>query len=78
MKRLLHTYTAPLFALLLNLLLVYVVYFIARVAYLLDNWSYFSESLSWEIWQGGLVFDTSAILVTNIPYIAMMLFPLHW
>ena len=77
-QRLLHTYTAPLFALLLNLLLVYVVYFIARMAYLLDNWSYFSESLSWEIWQGGLVFDTSAILVTNIPYIAMMLFPLHW
>ena len=76
--RLIHTYTAPLFALLLNLLLAYVVYFIARIAYLLDNWSYFSESLSWEIWQGGLVFDTSAILVTNIPYIVLMLFPIHW
>ena len=76
--RLIYTYTAPLFALLLNLLLAYVVYFIARIAYLLDNWSYFSESLSWEIWQGGLVFDTSAILVTNIPYIVLMLFPLHW
>lgn len=76
--KLLHAYIAPLLALLLNLLLVYVVYFIARIAYLLDNWSYFSESLSWEIWQGGLVFDTSAILVTNIPYIVLMLFPLHW
>lgn len=76
--RLIYTYTAPLFALLLNLLLAYVVYFIARIAYLLDNWSYFSESLSWEIWQGGLVFDTSAILVTNIPYIVLMLFPIHW
>ena len=76
--KLLHAYIAPLLALLLNLLLAYVVYFIARIAYLLDNWSYFSESLSWEIWQGGLVFDTSAILVTNIPYIVLMLFPLHW
>ena len=77
-SKLLHAYIAPLLALLLNLLLAYVVYFIARIAYLLDNWSYFSESLSWEIWQGGLVFDTSAILVTNIPYIVLMLFPLHW
>ena len=76
--KLLHAYIAPLSALLLNLLLAYVVYFIARIAYLLDNWSYFSESLSWEIWQGGLVFDTSAILVTNIPYIVLMLFPLYW
>ena len=76
--KLLHAYIAPLLALLLNLLLAYVVYFIARIAYLLDNWSYFSESLSWEIWQGGLVFDTSAILVTNIPYIVLMLFPLYW
>ena len=76
--RLFQSYVAPLAALLLNLLLVYVVYFIARMAYLLDNWSYFSEGLSWEVWQGGLVFDTSAILVTNIPYIVLMLFPLHW
>ena len=74
----LHAYIAPLLALLLNLLLAYVVYFIARLAYLLDNWSYFSEILSWEILQGGLVFDTSAILVTHIPYIVLMLFPLHW
>ena len=27
---------------------------------------------------GGLMFDTSAILVTNIPYIVLMLFPLHY
>jgi phosphoglycerol transferase MdoB-like AlkP superfamily enzyme len=30
-----------------------------------------------EMLGGGLVFDTSAILVTNIPYIVLMLFPLH-
>jgi len=72
------SYASPLITTLLNLLLIYVVYFIARMAYLLDNWDYFSNSLSWEVIQGGLVFDTAAILVTNIPYVVMMLFPLHW
>ena len=72
------SYSSPLITTLLNLLLIYVVYFIARMAYLLDNWDYFSNSLSWEVIQGGLVFDTAAILVTNIPYVVMMLFPLHW
>ncbi len=71
-------YFQPLLTTLQNLLLVYVVYFIARAAYLLDNWSYFQDSLTMEVLQGALVFDTSAILVTNIPYIALMLFPLHW
>lgn len=72
---------APIGATLVNLLLLYVVYFIARMVYLLENWSYFSQNLNFnhlmEILDGGLVFDTSAILVTNIPYIVMMLFPLH-
>jgi phosphoglycerol transferase MdoB-like AlkP superfamily enzyme len=72
---------SPLGATLYNLLMVYVVYFIARIAYLLENWSYFSPNLSFghimEMLAGGLVFDTSAILVTNIPYTVMMLFPLH-
>ena len=72
---------SPLGATLYNLLMVYVVYFIARIAYLLENWSYFSPNLRFghimEMLAGGLVFDTSAILVTNIPYIVMMLFPLH-
>jgi phosphoglycerol transferase MdoB-like AlkP superfamily enzyme len=67
--------------LLCNLAIAYVVYFLARIVYLLVNYSYFEQSLSLahlaEIFQGGLVFDTSAILVTNIPYTVMMLFPLH-
>ena len=71
----------PIGATLVNLLMLYVVYFIARMVYLLENWSYFSQNLSFnhlmEMLGGGLVFDTSAILVTNIPYIVMMLFPLH-
>ena len=68
----------PLFAVVCNLLLAYVVYQIARVAYLLENWSYLSQGLSWELWKGGLVFDTSAILITNSAYIVLMLLPLHW
>ena len=68
----------PLFAVVCNLLLAYVVYQIARVAYLLDNWSYLAQGLTWELWKGGLVFDTSAILITNSVYIVLMLLPLHW
>ena len=67
-----------LMAVVFNLLLVFVVYQIARLAYLLDNWSYFVHGLSCELWKGGLVFDTSAILVTNSLYIFLMLLPLHW
>ena len=72
---------SPIVATLFNLLIAYVVYFIARISYLFENWSYFSQNLSFghlmEMLGGGLVFDTSAILVTNIPYIVLMLFPLH-
>ena len=72
---------APLAATLCNLLMVYVVYFLARVVYLLVNYSFFSQGLTFshllEMARGGLVFDTAAILVTNIPYIVLMLFPLH-
>jgi phosphoglycerol transferase MdoB-like AlkP superfamily enzyme len=71
----------PLYATLRNLLVVYVVYFIARIVYLLVNYSYLVQGLTFshlmEMLGGGLVFDTSAILVTNIPYIVLMLFPWH-
>ena len=77
-KKLLQSYASPLLATLLNLLLVYVVYMVARQVYYFENLGYFSSSFTWEVVQGGLVFDTSAILVTNILYIVMMLFPLHW
>ena len=73
---------SPLGVTLYNLLIVYVVYFSARLIYFLENYSYFSQNLSFshvlEMLRGGLVFDTSAILVTNIPYIVLMLFPLHY
>ena len=73
--------SAPLAATIFNLMMVYVVYFIARIVYLLINYSYFEQGLTighlMEILKGGLVFDTSAILVTNIPYIVLILFPWH-
>jgi hypothetical protein len=69
----------PLGITLCNLLLAYVAYFVARIAYLLVNLSYFSQGMTFghllELFGGGLVFDTSAILVTNIPYIVLMLLP---
>ena len=72
---------SPIVVTLFNLLIAYVGYFIARMVYLLENWSFFSQNLGlghlMEMLKGGLVFDTSAILVTNIPYIVLMLFPLH-
>ena len=68
-------------AMLCNLVIAYILYFLARVIYLLVNYSYFEQGLSFshltEMLGGGLVFDTSAILVTNIPYIVLMLLPWH-
>ncbi len=72
---------APLVALALNLIMAYVVYFIARVAYLLENYSIFSQGLDTNglisAFQGGLMFDSSAIMYTCSLYIAMMILPLH-
>ena len=69
---------SPLASILINFLLAYIAYGIARIVYMLENWSYFSHSLTFEVLQGALVFDTAAILVTNIPYVVLMLLPLHW
>ena len=70
-------YLSSLVALLCNLAIAYVLYFLARMVYLLVNYSYFEQGLSLssmtEILRGGLVFDTSAILVTHIPYIVLLL-----
>ena len=72
---------SPLATTLYNLLIAYGAYFLARVIYFFENFSFFSKNLSFshvmEMLGGGLVFDTSAILVTNIPYIVLVLFPLH-
>ena len=63
-------------AVLWNLLLAYVVYQIARLTYYFENTDYLNYTL--DVWRGGLLFDTSAILYTNALYIVLMLLPLHW
>ncbi len=71
------SYLSPVAALLCNLAIAYVVYFLARIVYLLGNYSYFEQGLTaphlTELFHGGLVFDTAAILVTHIPYIVFLL-----
>ena len=80
MKKLFSSALAPLVTSLINLLLAYVTYFIARVVYMLVNLSYFTQGLTFsqlmEMFGGGLLFDTSAIIYTNLLWIVMMLFPL--
>ena len=64
----------------MNLLLAYVVYFVARIAFLLENLNLYpnlSFSHLAELFRGGLMFDTSAVLYTNALWVVMVLFPLH-
>ena len=75
MKKLLNKTYAPIVALVWNLLLVFLVYQIARLEYYMENANYLSYSF--DVFRGGLLFDTSAIVYTNVLYIVMMLFPLH-
>lgn len=71
---------APVWAVLINMLIVYVTYAIARGIYLAMNWSLLSPALDGNITDlilGSLQFDTSAIVYTNILWIVLMLLPLH-
>lgn len=80
MKRLLTTTFGSPIALVLNLLLAYAIFFVARLTYFFVNYSYFIDGLSasslWMWVRGSLLFDTTAILYTHILYIVMMLLPL--
>lgn len=70
----------PVSSVIVNLLLVYICYFICRVAFLLENYSFYSDYITFDmlvpIFGGGFRFDTSAILYTNIIYIVLVLLPL--
>jgi len=72
-------FSSPI-CLLLNLLLAYIVYAVCRAAFLFENWQTFKDDITPQltagILKGGLIFDTSAILYTNAPYIVLMLLPL--
>ena len=69
----------PLLAVIGNLAIAYVVYFIARLVFLAENWGLYAEGMTashlMELLEGGVVFDTSAILYTNVLWVVMMLFP---
>ena len=75
MKQLTNKTFSPILAMLWNLLLVYLIYQIARTEYWLENSSYLNYTF--DVWRGGLMFDTTAILYTNALYIVLMLFPWH-
>jgi len=64
-----------------NILLLYAAYMVTRIAFLLENYStyehVFSSPKFWDIFWGGVYFDTSAIAYTNALYILLVLFPLH-
>jgi phosphoglycerol transferase MdoB-like AlkP superfamily enzyme len=57
--------------------MAYIVYFIARLVFLVTNYSFYEGHLAFphlmEMLGGGLVFDTAAILVTNSLYIVILL-----
>lgn len=81
-KRLTGSLAAPLTAVYFNLLLLFVCYFICRIEFWLVNYSYFLQSLRDGvlplIFEGGIMFDTPAIMYTNALWILLILFPLHW
>ena len=64
-----------------NILLLYVAYMATRFAFLFENYStyehVFSSPKLWDIFWGGVYFDTSALAYTNALYILMVLFPCH-
>ena len=75
MKQILNKSYSSVVATLWNLLLVYLVYQIARYEYYLENVNYLSYTS--DVFKGGLLFDTSAIIYTNALYIVLMLLPWH-
>ena len=70
----------PLLAVLCNLALLYLLYFLCRVVYVAEFWDTYSASWQqlnlWQLLWGGFRFDTAAICYTNIPYLLMALLPL--
>ena len=65
----LDTQFAPFVALIINLFIAFALYLIARIEFLLENYSYFSADLSvghlLRLFGGGYMFDRSAIVYTN-------------
>ncbi len=79
-KKILTLFTYPL-TLIINILLVYILFFLCRLIFIGTNLSYFPH-LNYEqlikIFEGGILFDTSAILYTNLLYILLILLPFRF
>lgn len=68
-------------ALLINLFWVYVCFNLCRILFVILNHSYYPDltvSHFFEMFRGGFMFDTSAILYINSAYIVLMLLPFHY
>ena len=72
----------PLVAVALNIAMLYAAYFLTRVAFFLENYSYYDHVLPmhlvWHFTKAGAYFDTAGICYTNALWLLMVLLPLHW
>ena len=63
----------------INLFWVFLAYQVCRAAFLLEHWNVFREGFPsldlFKAFKGSLVFDTSAIVYTHLPYLLLMLMP---
>ena len=73
--------STPFAAVVRNILLAYVLFFICRIVFILNNWQYYDGYLVPEMYgrmlAGALRFDTAALCYICSPYIVLMLLPLH-
>ncbi len=68
-------------ALIFNLILSITAFLLCRFIFIFVNHSYFTDLTFLRImrmFEGGIMFDISAVLYTNVLYIALMLFPIHY
>lgn len=80
MRKILKSDFGPAVAVVINLLIAYLFFILARVAFLVENRTLFADTLAdgnlARIFRGGLLFDTSAIFYINALWLVLMLFPL--
>lgn len=73
---------ANILALLSNMVLVYACYMLCRIVFFLVNYDLFKDTVDLKyflsLMGAGLIFDTSAILYSNILFVLLFLLPLHW
>ena len=71
----------PLATLLINLAWAYLVFFLCHIIFILYNLDVFrgqlDTSMIWPMLKGAFKFDTSGIMYLTVPYIALMMLPLH-